>query len=139
MEVDNELEQELFILDVTEMIVELMNASGVTRSELAHRLGTTKGHVTQILSGKRNLTLRTLSDVFLALGHRFLPSSMPATTPYADYLAARPDGGLTLNRAAVPLEVAVRTPDIEQLPAARPRKPAKSSGRHHATSQVKAS
>jgi Helix-turn-helix len=57
MTTDPVLEQEHLILDVTEMIVELMNERGVTRSELADRLGKTKGHVSQLLSGSRNLTL----------------------------------------------------------------------------------
>ncbi len=73
MTTDPVLEQEHLILDVTEMIVELMNERGVTRSELADRLGKTKGHVSQLLSGSRNLTLRTLSDIFVALDFRFCP------------------------------------------------------------------
>ena len=67
LDIDPELEQEHLLLEVTEIIAELMAAQGVTKAELARRLRTTKGHVTQMLSGSRNLTLRTLSDVFTAL------------------------------------------------------------------------
>jgi transcriptional regulator with XRE-family HTH domain len=91
---DPVLEQEHLLLDVTEMIVELMNAQGVTRSELADRLGKTKGHVTQLLNGSRNLTLRTLSDIFVALEFRFLPTAMPIAEPYSAYLHSRPENGL---------------------------------------------
>jgi transcriptional regulator with XRE-family HTH domain len=94
MTTDPVLEQEHLILDVTEMIVELMNERGVTRSELADRLGKTKGHVSQLLSGSRNLTLRTLSDIFVALDFRLLPTAMPIAEPYVDYLRSRPANGL---------------------------------------------
>ena len=91
--VDCELEQEHLLLEVTEIIAELMAAQGVTKAELARRLRTTKGHVTQMLSGSRNLTLRTLSDVFTALGYRFLAGSMPLTLSYDQYLHGRRPGG----------------------------------------------
>ncbi|WLD10858.1 helix-turn-helix transcriptional regulator [Planctellipticum variicoloris] len=48
----------------------------MTRSELADRLGKSKGHITQILDGTANLTLRTVSDVFFALGCEFHPSQV---------------------------------------------------------------
>ena len=99
MTTDPVLEQEHLILDVTEMIVELMNERGVTRSELADRLGKTKGHVSQLLSGSRNLTLRTLSDIFVALDFRFLPTAMLLTEPYATYLRSRPEKGLRFSNA----------------------------------------
>jgi transcriptional regulator with XRE-family HTH domain len=63
-----QLQQEITILDATERVHEAMNAQGVSRVELARRLGTSKGHVTQLLDGSRNMTLRTLSDMFFALG-----------------------------------------------------------------------
>lgn len=94
MDIDTELEQEHLLLDVTEMISELMDAEGVSRAELAARLGTTKSHVTQILAGSRNLTLRTLSDIYVALGYRFIPAAKPVTEPYAEYLRTRTAGGL---------------------------------------------
>jgi transcriptional regulator with XRE-family HTH domain len=65
------LRQEELILAFTEAISELLEKEGVSKSELAGRLGRSKGFVSQILSGNRNLTLRTISDVFDALG--FVP------------------------------------------------------------------
>jgi transcriptional regulator with XRE-family HTH domain len=61
------LAQEEFILDVTEALCQRMNETGVTRTELARRMGRTKGYITQLLGGGRNLTLRTISDVAKAL------------------------------------------------------------------------
>ena len=47
---------------------EQMEAKGITRAELARRMGVTPGFVTQILGAGRNLTLKTIADVQLALG-----------------------------------------------------------------------
>lgn len=62
------LRQEELILEVTEAIARALKEVQITQSELAERLGKTKGFVSQILGGGRNLTLRTLSDVSDALG-----------------------------------------------------------------------
>ncbi len=60
-------QQERAIFETTERICDLMEEQGVTRSRLARRLGRTKGYISQLLDGQRNMTIRTLSDVFLAL------------------------------------------------------------------------
>jgi len=64
------LRQEQLIVEVGEALAELLERDNVTRSELGHRLGKTKGFVSQILAGDKNLTLRTISDVCDALGYR---------------------------------------------------------------------
>lgn len=64
------VDQERLILQATERIVELMQEQNVTRTELAKRLGRTKGWISQLLAGEANFTLRTLADVFGALGLR---------------------------------------------------------------------
>ncbi len=64
------LRQERLILDVTELLTEALGNSGVTRAELARRLGRTPGFVSQVLGGGRNLTLRTIADIAEALGLR---------------------------------------------------------------------
>ena len=64
------LREEELILDVTEVLSEMLEKEGVKQTELAERLGKTKGFVSQILAGGRNLTLRTIADVADALGYR---------------------------------------------------------------------
>lgn len=64
------LREEEFILEVTEVLSAMLNNEGISKVELARRLGKTKGFVTQILSGSRNLTLRTVADVADALGYQ---------------------------------------------------------------------
>lgn len=64
------LRQEELILEATEALARALRSSGLTQNELATRLGKTKGFVSQILGGGKNLTLRTLADVAGALGYR---------------------------------------------------------------------
>ena len=50
--------QEELIIEVTETLCELLEKEGgkISRKELAERLGKTKGFVSQLLNGGRNLT-----------------------------------------------------------------------------------
>lgn len=61
--------QEKFILAVTDAIRDALDAKKITKSELADKLGVSRSHVTQLLSGGRNMTLRTLSDIAHACEH----------------------------------------------------------------------
>lgn len=71
------VEQESLILEATEMISGLIEEGGENRKGLAEKLGRTKGFVTQILSGDRNMTLRTLADFAFALDHRVKMKPVP--------------------------------------------------------------
>jgi transcriptional regulator with XRE-family HTH domain len=62
------LKQEALILEVTETLCAAIEHSGLTRTQIAKRLGRTKGFVSQLLAGGRNLTLRTLADIADAIG-----------------------------------------------------------------------
>jgi transcriptional regulator with XRE-family HTH domain len=53
---------------VTEDILVAMEDTGVTKSELANRLGNSKSRITQLLSGNSNMTIGTLSDIAFELG-----------------------------------------------------------------------
>jgi antitoxin component HigA of HigAB toxin-antitoxin module len=61
------VKQEKLILRVTELILKKMEEQGLNKSQLAKMLGTNKSHVTQMLRGSRNMTLRTVSDIFFSL------------------------------------------------------------------------
>jgi transcriptional regulator with XRE-family HTH domain len=64
-------QQERAIYEVTEQLETLMRELGINRSELAKRLGKTKGWVTQLLDGQANKTIRTIADAFAVLGHEY--------------------------------------------------------------------
>jgi transcriptional regulator with XRE-family HTH domain len=58
------------IMEVTETLCELLEKEKVSRKELAERLSKTKGFVSQLLNGGRNLTLRTVADILHVLGYK---------------------------------------------------------------------
>lgn len=60
-------QQERVILEATELLCQLMETRELSRADLARKLGKTKGYITQVLDGRTNMTLRTVSDLFLAL------------------------------------------------------------------------
>ena len=77
--------QEQLIEEATELIAEVMHERGITKSELASRVGTSRGHITQLLAGSRNMTLRTLADLMHAMGSRvFLKSSSSGDSECTD-------------------------------------------------------
>jgi ribosome-binding protein aMBF1 (putative translation factor) len=69
--------QEKLILDVTEHIVECMDREGINKTHLAQKLGRSKGYITQLLDGRANMTLRTLSDIMWALDCTLSVSTQP--------------------------------------------------------------
>lgn len=77
------IEEERLVLAASEQIGSLMDAVGVSRAELARRLGKSRGFVTQVLGGERNMTLRTLADLAFALDHRMSLSVSPCTAAAA--------------------------------------------------------
>lgn len=64
-------EEELLYGEATDTVAALLQSLGLTRTELADRLGVSKGRVSQILSGSENITLKTLAAMGWALGVRF--------------------------------------------------------------------
>lgn len=65
--------QERSILEVTELLCDIMKKHGVARLDLAKRIGKSKGFISQLLDGTANMTIRTMSDMFVALGYEFHP------------------------------------------------------------------
>lgn len=60
--------REELVYNVTEDILVALEDLSVSKKELARRLGKSRSYITQILSGARNMTLGTLSDICFALG-----------------------------------------------------------------------
>ena len=76
------IRQEELILEVTERLVETLERERITRTELATRLGKTKGFVSQLLSGGRNLTLRSVADIAGAIGYKVTVRLEPVGVGY---------------------------------------------------------
>lgn len=62
------LSEERLILSATEQVYEAMEYAGVTKKTLADRLGVSKSEIGQRLSGRRNLTVRSLAAMLHELG-----------------------------------------------------------------------
>jgi transcriptional regulator with XRE-family HTH domain len=60
--------QEDLIMDVTESFCEVLEREKINRSDLAKKMGKTKGYISQLLNGGKNLTLRSISDLAFSLG-----------------------------------------------------------------------
>jgi transcriptional regulator with XRE-family HTH domain len=71
------LQQERLLLDVSEKLSDALSRMRIRQTELAELLDKSKGFVSQVLAGNRNLTLRTLADVASALDCRVNVSVEP--------------------------------------------------------------
>ncbi len=55
-------------LQFIEEILEIMEAKGISRSQLAERMGVSRAYVTRLLDAPPNLTLKSICQVAMALG-----------------------------------------------------------------------
>ncbi len=69
-EARREYEAERLIAWTLDAISEKMVEAGLSKADVARKLGTSRAHVTQVLSGSRNATLKTVSDLAWACGMR---------------------------------------------------------------------
>jgi transcriptional regulator with XRE-family HTH domain len=77
-------EQEKLLVEATELLSELMEKKGVSRAQLAEKIGKSKAFVTQLLRGNHNMTLRTVADLFGALDHEVCLKSQPRDREQVD-------------------------------------------------------
>lgn len=64
-------------LHLAELINKVMEREGVSRAELARRLGVSRSHVTQMLAGDRNLNLRSVVEALYRLEARLHAEARP--------------------------------------------------------------
>lgn len=77
------------ILAFTEDLTHAMEREGVSRAELARRLGSTPAYVTKILRGNVNFTLATMVRLARALGADLQLQLTPGVKEHAPSRAAR--------------------------------------------------
>lgn len=63
--------QEQAILEVTELACKLMGEQGISDAGLAKKMGISKRRIVNMLDGRRNMTIREVSDLLFHLNHRF--------------------------------------------------------------------
>jgi transcriptional regulator with XRE-family HTH domain len=74
---DRDVETETLAAQLTDLIAKVMVECGVSKAELARRLGVSAPHVTQTLSGERNMTIKTLAEALYVMGHRVEATAVP--------------------------------------------------------------
>jgi transcriptional regulator with XRE-family HTH domain len=67
-ELMREFQKERLATEVSELVSRIMREKKMSRAELAARLGKSRPFVTKLLRTGANMTVRTLADVFYALG-----------------------------------------------------------------------
>lgn len=103
---DAQIDEEMLAL-VTQLTNEInwhMRERGLTRADLAARMGVSPGRVSQILGGGENLTLRTLAALSTALDARFdiELSSLKADDTYTSRDTADAEAAPAANQHAMP-------------------------------------
>jgi transcriptional regulator with XRE-family HTH domain len=63
-------EEERAVLAATEVISQIMEVRGLSKADVARILGTSRANVTSLLSGQRNMTIRTFARLAALLGIR---------------------------------------------------------------------
>jgi transcriptional regulator with XRE-family HTH domain len=79
---------EALVAEASEMIARLMAEQNVSKADLARRLGKSRAWVTQLLSGKANMTVRTLAEVVYALDAEVKLNAQPPSWK----MAGKPPG-----------------------------------------------
>lgn len=77
------LADELKAVDVAADLTLLLNHAGVSRADLARKLGWSRARVSQVLSGQENITVQTVAAVAGALGYTFDTVFRKAEAPAA--------------------------------------------------------
>jgi len=80
--------------EFTEKIVRRMEESGISRSELADRLGKKKPQITRLLKGNNNFTVETMVEIADALGCNYRSHLEPCASGFAK-LRRDKSGGTT--------------------------------------------
>lgn len=80
-------------LDISVMIYDLMQEKGLTKTELARRMGISKSNLSNMLNTQPNMTLETIAKFELALGvqfeFRFVPTSTSGSSSAEASLSAQ--------------------------------------------------
>jgi transcriptional regulator with XRE-family HTH domain len=73
----HDYERELLYGEAMETITALIQEQGISQRELARRLDLDEARLSRILSGRTNVTLKTIADLGWALGLRFSLAAIP--------------------------------------------------------------
>lgn len=72
-----EYEIERLVLWASDLIARAMEEQNLSKAEIAAKLGVSRAYVTQVLNGRRNMTLRTLGELAWACKNRVVINAEP--------------------------------------------------------------
>ncbi|QZD97173.1 helix-turn-helix DNA binding domain protein [Gordonia phage Floral] len=102
-EMERMVSEEQLILACTELVYQAMDDAGVeSKQELATMLGVSKNEISQRLSGKRNLTVKTLAAMLHVLGREAEVTLRPRRALDTDLFELEAD--------VIPMRQVIRTP-----------------------------
>lgn len=81
---DPEIFEEMTLLRAQTAIGQAMKMHGISKSELARKLGKSRSAVTRLLSDGRNLTLKSLGHILYVLGEEVLIQTQPISDHFKD-------------------------------------------------------
>ena len=62
--------QEELVIDVSEAMLEIMEKKKISRKEMAKKLFFREDYFDDVVTGKINIPIRMISDIFLVLGYK---------------------------------------------------------------------
>ena len=71
-----------YFIDITEQILLYMGKNEISRSELAERMGVSRGYISKLFADNTNLTLLTLAKISKALDISWLFKLLPSRAAY---------------------------------------------------------
>ncbi len=88
-EVRRHFEREWFVDEVLSSLESVMRSQGISRSELARRLKCSGANVTKLFRRGTNLTVGSMVDLALAVGHRIRAPELEPLTTQPPWLESR--------------------------------------------------
>jgi hypothetical protein len=74
--------QEDLLIKVTELVYRLLREQSASMAELADRLRTEESCLEEAMDGERTISVRTLADIFTALGYQLVLDVEPIEEGY---------------------------------------------------------
>lgn len=100
-----EFQRERLATEITELISRLMEEQGMSRADLAKRLGVSRARVTMMLRHGTNLTVNTIADIFTALNRTVRAVDRPLAVSNPPLLVMESTNSLAATTSA-PLKTA---------------------------------
>jgi transcriptional regulator with XRE-family HTH domain len=69
---NEDLAQTTALLEASDLIYSAMEEKGLNQSQLAEKMGVSRGYISRILSGNENMSIKNVAKVLHVLGKRYI-------------------------------------------------------------------